>query len=226
MKQKYARGQTMGAYSNLYALLKAYSPGGQPENQFKNLTFKKKVRRKKLQIKYLFRTGRKDIRKYSRWKGLVDVSVEGYIQKMKIQSSTETGECSDELNSEDEEDERDMIEYLNRPYISLDESLIADCSPDFIRRNYHALRSLCSIEMKSKQQVYLYQDNGCVFYHCFSELLMSTSTEDIKSVNDYFVKFRSFFFYFLQISFTIKTMSVSDYDTVVSEQRAPGGSDT
>ena len=153
----------MGAYSNLYSLLKEFAPS-HPENQSKNLRFKKKVRKKKMEIKCMFFTGRKDIRKNRKWKGLVDVSMEGYMEEMAMNYAEEDKDICNEAGSEDEEDDSDMIEYLNRPFISLDESLIADCSPNFIRRTYHALRTLCSIEMKSKQEVYLYQEKGLVFH--------------------------------------------------------------
>ena len=165
-KQKFAREQTMGSYSNLYALLKAYGPK-QPYHQSRNLQFKKTIRKKRLGTRLTLCSGRKDIRRKQNWKGLVDVSMDGYTEQLEKQWNATSESESD--NEEEDEDEVEMIEYLNRPFISLDESLIADCSPSFISRNYHALKTLCSIEMKSKQQVYLYQEKGYVcIVSCFA----------------------------------------------------------
>ena len=164
-KQKYAREQTMGSYSNLYALLKEFAPK-QSYHQSRDLQFKKNIRKKRLRMKFILCSGRKDIRRNKKWKGLVDVSMEGYIEEMEKQWNVMSENLSD--NEEENEEESEMIEYLNRPFISLDESLVADCSPSFISRNYHALKTLCSIEMKSKQQVYLYQEKGYVYIEpCF-----------------------------------------------------------
>ena len=167
-KQKYAREKTMGSYFNLYALLKEFAPKHLC-HRLRSLQFKKNIRKKRLDMKFMLCSGKKDIRKNKKWKGLVDISIEGYVEEMEKQwSETSEGQSEDE---EEIGDEHEMIEYLNRPFISLDERLIADCSPSFISRNYNALKTLCSIEMKSKQQVYLYQEKGYVHtVLCFARL--------------------------------------------------------